>query len=151
MTTSVDPRTGEAFGPDHPDTADLEPVLAAAAAAADRWAGTPAAAREAALVAVADAVDVAADELVALTGRETGLDRARLIGELARTTYQIRSLSRAATTRLGRRTEDGPVPGAPPQGRPRLVRVEFPLGPVAVFGAVNFPYAYGVLGGDTAS
>jgi NADP-dependent aldehyde dehydrogenase len=151
MTTSVDPRTGEAFGPDRPDTADLEPLLAAAAAAAGPWARTPAADREAALVAVADALDAAAGDLVALTEREAGLDRPRLTGELARATYQIRSLARAATARLGRRTEDGPVPGPPPQGRPRLVRAEFPLGPVAVFGAVNFPYAYGVLGGDTAS
>ena len=46
---------------------------------------------------------------------------------------------------------DAAIDGPPPQGRPELVRTYQPLGPVAVFGASNFPFAFSVLGGDTAS
>ena len=68
---SVDPRTGEAFGPVFRDTsvAQLDRVLTDAAASADDWGDLPAAGRALALFAVADALDASATELVGLSDR----------------------------------------------------------------------------------
>jgi NADP-dependent aldehyde dehydrogenase len=76
----------------------------------------------------------------------------RLVGEVARTTFQLRSFATEIRekTLLGDIVSDA-VDGAPPAGRPSLRRSLVPLGPVAVFGAGNFPFAFADLGGDTAS
>ncbi|WP_144395805.1 aldehyde dehydrogenase family protein, partial [Pseudomonas sp. Kh7] len=50
-----------------------------------------------------------------------------------------------------RQVDDQAITGAPPAGRPRLTRIQRSLGPVAMFSASNFPFAFSVLGGDTAS
>lgn len=114
----------------------------------DRW--TPS--RRASLTrAVADALDGAADELIALADAETSLGRPRLTGEVARTTGQLRMLAAAAEdpATLGVVVDPGDPATTPP--RPRLVRALQPIGPVAVFAAGNFPFAFSVAGGDTAS
>src|SRR5689334_20168501 len=89
---SVDPRTGEPFGPVLPDTDDAtyEAVLGAAADAELAWAATGGDGRAAGLRAAADALDEAAGSLVPLADRESGLGATRLAGELARTTFQLR-------------------------------------------------------------
>ncbi len=83
---------------------------------------------------------------------ETGLPLERLASERSRTTGQLRLL--AALLREERWRDlrvDPPLPERQPLARPELRRTLLPLGPVAVFGASNFPFAYSVAGGDTAS
>jgi NADP-dependent aldehyde dehydrogenase len=97
---------------------------------------------------IADALQARGDEVVAVAGRETGLPEARLRGELDRTTGQLRLLGDYVAEgrhRVARRS-----PGAAPGGGD-IVTTVVPVGPVAVFAASNFPLAFGVLGGDTAS
>jgi NADP-dependent aldehyde dehydrogenase len=87
-----------------------------------------------------------------LADAETALGLARLTGEVARTTFQLRMFASLLIDPNYLPTlHDEAVAGAPPRGRPSLRRVLVPLGPVAVFGASNFPFAFSVAGGDTAS
>ncbi|WP_350347538.1 aldehyde dehydrogenase (NADP(+)) [Agromyces sp. G08B096] len=107
--------------------------------------------RAAWLRAGAEALDGHLDELVPLADEETHLGTARLTGELARTSAQLRLF--AGVVLEGSYLEatiDHPDPAATPP-RPDLRRMLRPLGPVAVFGASNFPFAFSVAGGDTAS
>ncbi len=151
---SVDPRTGEAFGPVLDDTfaVELDRVVSAAVAAAVPWAEAEPGVRSAGLRAAAAGLDAAGSELVPLADRETGLGLPRLEGELARTTFQLRMFADLVDSgeHLGG-VIDPAVPGPPPAGHPELRRVLVPLGPVAVYGASNFPCAFSVPGGDTAS
>ena len=153
-TRSVDPRTGVPFGPELADTdmAALDAVLEAATFAGPQWAATSRVVRADALSAIADRLSAASESLTALADSETALGLPRLKGEVARTTFQLRMFASLLTdpSYLPTRTDD-PVAGPPPHGRPSLRRVLVPLGPVAVFGASNFPFAFSVAGGDTAS
>ncbi|TWE14203.1 aldehyde dehydrogenase (NADP(+)) [Prauserella muralis] len=125
-------------------------VLAAAETAARPWAKLPLERRAAALDAVADALDGAAGELVPLAQQESHLPEARLRGELGRTTFQLRLFARQV--REGFEViADEADPDWPVGPRPALRRVLVPLGPVVVFAASNFPFAFSVAGGDTAS
>jgi NADP-dependent aldehyde dehydrogenase len=99
------------------------------------------------LEAIADALDAATAELVRTAMEETHLPEQRLVGEVARTTSQLRLF--AAVVREGSYLEATIDHAAPPQ--PDLRRMLRPIGPVAVFSASNFPFAFSVAGGDTAS
>ncbi|BCT77419.1 aldehyde dehydrogenase [Sinomonas cyclohexanicum] len=129
----------------------LDAVVRAAVRAAAPAAAASDGERAAWLEAVAEALDAARDELVAIAERESHLPAARLTGEVARTTGQLRLF--ASVVRDGAYLEaiiDRARPDAmPPQ--PDLRRILRPLGPVAVFSASNFPFAFSVAGGDTAS
>lgn len=101
--------------------------------------------------AIADGLEAQSEEIVAVADGETALGPARLAGELTRTCFQLRmfadvvqegSLLEAIIDHAGE-TAMGP--------RPDLRRMLMPIGPVAVFGASNFPLAFSVPGGDTAS
>lgn len=133
--------------------AELEQLLAAAQRAAAPLAALHPAERAELLDAVADALDAAADQLVPVAERETRLPGARLRGELKRTTFQLRLFGEVLRdggyldARIDHADADWPM-GAP---RPDLRRVLAPLGPVVVFAASNFPFAFSVAGGDTAS
>ena len=131
---------------------ELESILAAAAAAAPDWAQAPAAQRAAALVSVADALDAAAPQLIPVAQEETFLPEGRLSGELKRTTFQLRLFAELLTDGgyLDARI-DHADPAWPMGARPDIRRVLEPLGPVVVFAASNFPFAFSVLGGDTCS
>jgi acyl-CoA reductase-like NAD-dependent aldehyde dehydrogenase len=116
------------------------------------WADSCASQRAGLLRALATALEDNAEELVALANEESGLEAGRLNGELARTAYQLRGFAQEVDLGVPyRQTDDRAVEGAPPAGRPRLTRVLVPLGPIAMFSASNFPFAFSVLGGDTAS
>jgi len=132
-----------------------EQIRAACAAAADAgpvWAAAPITRRVALLHALTDALQAARESLVALADEETHLGPARLNGELDRTCFQLRGFADRLEAGAAQPVQDDPaVPGAPPVGRPRLTRVAVPIGPVAMFAASNFPFAFSVLGGDTAS
>lgn len=137
-----------------PDTtaAELDVVLQRAADAAEAFGAAPPTERARQLRAVADALDAARDEVVPLAMAETHLSRARLDGELARTTFQLRLFSHVvAEGEYLRATVDGADTGFALGPKPDLRCVRWPLGPVLVFAASNFPLAFSVPGGDTAS
>jgi NADP-dependent aldehyde dehydrogenase len=103
------------------------------------------------LNAAADALDDNADELVAIAEAETSLGEMRLRGEVARASGQLRLFTEVVAE--GSYLEaviDHAVPSASPP-RPDLRRMLRPIGPVAVFAASNFPFAFSIAGGDTAS
>lgn len=92
------------------------------------------------------------DELLQRAHLETGLPLERLTGERARTVGQLNMF--AALVREGSWIDariDTPLPERKPVPRPDLRRMLIPLGPVIVFGSSNFPLAFSVAGGDTAS
>ncbi|MGO3886380.1 MAG: aldehyde dehydrogenase family protein, partial [Mycetocola sp.] len=131
--------------------AQCDAVLAAATVAATRLAVTTDAERAGWLRRVADDLDAAADELIGAADEETALGRPRLTGELARTTAQLRLFADVIVEgSYLEATIDHPNPSATPP-IPDLRRVLRPLGPVVVFAASNFPFAFSVAGGDTAS
>lgn len=131
--------------------ASLDEVAAAARRAFATTVASTAAERASWLTAVADALDAAAAELVPLADEESHLGTVRLTGELARTTAQLRLFATAILEgSYLEATIDHPDPTTTPP-RPDLRRILRPLGPVAVFSASNFPFAFSVAGGDTAS
>jgi NADP-dependent aldehyde dehydrogenase len=131
---------------------ELERVLAAAAQAAGPLAALRPAERARLLRAAADALDAAAGELVPIGIEESALPEGRLTGEVARSSGQLRLFADALEE--GSYLEvilDSADPDAKPVPRPDLRRMLVPLGPVLVFAASNFPFAFSVPGGDTAS
>jgi len=145
---SRDPRTGQVNGevPDSPPEA-VDAAVSAAAAAAPRLAAVAPGVRAGWLRALADALEENRQRLATLADRETALGEERLVGEVTRTANQLRHYAAAAEE--GSYLEATIDHGG--EGSPDLRRVNVPLGPVAVFGASNFPFAFGVLGNDTAS
>ena len=142
-----------------PDTAagdmsaeQVEKVLAASQAAAAPLAATSHDERARWLRGMADALDAAADDLVPVAMEESGLPEPRLRGEVARSSGQMRMFADAlADGALLDVIIDTADPDATPVPRPDLRRMLVPLGPVLVFAASNFPFAFSVCGGDTAS
>lgn len=108
--------------------------------------------RAAFLNAIADEIDVRGDAITQIGTEETGLPEARLVGERGRTTGQLRLFAThiLAGDYLDRR-HDAALPDRQPLPRPELHMMQRPIGPVAVFGASNFPLAFSTAGGDTAA
>lgn len=131
---------------------ELEAIVAAAAAAAPAYAATSPTQRAHALVALADALEAAKPSLVKIALRETGLTEARLNGEVARTAVQLRLF---AETVVDGSYLDARIDYADPAfvlgPRPDIRRTHIPIGPVINFSASNFPFAFSVLGGDSAA
>lgn len=102
------------------------------------------------LYAIAANLDADRADIVHTASGETNLDEARLNGELNRTIFQLKSYGDACAegTWLDIRIDTPDVKRQPP--KPDLRKMLVPLGPVAVFGASNFPFAYSTAGGDTA-
>jgi NADP-dependent aldehyde dehydrogenase len=131
---------------------ELERILAAADEARPELRRGDPADRAGWLEAVAAALDAASAELVKLAGAETHLPDARLTGELRRTTFQARLFAqglRSGELLPVRLDAADPEWGMGP--RPDLRRTVVPIGPVLVFAASNFPFAFSVFGGDTVS
>lgn len=151
MLHSVDPRTGVAFGPSIAETTpeELDMIVRRAQQISDEWAQTPATARAASLDAVADALEEARGQLVEIADRETALGEARLGGEVSRTAAQLRLFG--SVLRGGQHTGVVISTGDNSAGTPDVRRMLWPLGPIAAFCASNFPFAFSVVGGDTAS
>jgi NADP-dependent aldehyde dehydrogenase len=150
---SVDPRTGEpgaSYTEATPD--DVRAAVAAAAAVHRSGALRDRAKRAALLRGAAARLRATGDEIVAVCEAESGLPEARLRSELERTCGQLEAF--AAIVDTGDDAEaiiDHPDPDAIPIPKPDVRRMQVPLGPVAVFGASNFPLAFSTAGGDTAS
>jgi NADP-dependent aldehyde dehydrogenase len=150
----VDPSRGAPLEPEFV-SADPEQVSQAAelaAAAAPAFAAISPPDRAAFLRAIADELTADGAAIVERAQLETGLTRPRLEGELARTTGQLRLF--ADVVEEGSWVDariDEALPGRKPLPRADIRSMLRPIGPVAVFGASNFPLAFSVAGGDTAS
>jgi alpha-ketoglutaric semialdehyde dehydrogenase len=133
--------------PAHVDTA-----VRAAEAAFPSFAALTRDQRAAFLDRIADEIEARGAEITAIGSAETGLPTARLEGERGRTTGQLRLFAShiRAGSHLDRR-HDAALPDRKPAPRPDIKMVQRPIGPVAVFGASNFPLAFSTAGGDTAS
>lgn len=132
-------------------TAELDRLADAAIAAAPLWRTSDAATRAGWLRGLADALDAHTEELVEIADRETRLGTGRLTGEVGRTTGQLRLFATVVEegSYLELTVDDADPAATPP--RPELRRLLVGVGPVAVFSASNFPFAFSVCGGDTAS
>ncbi|WP_126947521.1 aldehyde dehydrogenase (NADP(+)) [Xanthomonas sp. BRIP62409] len=131
---------------------DLEQACALAHAAFDIYRDTPLEARAGFLETIAEQILALGDTLIERAMRESGLPRARLEGERGRTVGQLRLF--ANVVREGSWLQariDPAMPQRTPLPRADLRQRHIALGPVAVFGASNFPLAFSVAGGDTAS
>lgn len=149
-----DPATGEDLEPAyrHGDASHVDAACAAAAEAFGAYRSTTAEQRAQFLETIAANIEAAKDAIVARASAETGLPQARITGEVGRTTGQLRLF--AANLREGSfhgARIDPAIPDRTPLPRPDLRQRSIPLGPVAVFAASNFPLAFSVAGGDTAS
>ncbi|MGP3950535.1 aldehyde dehydrogenase (NADP(+)) [Streptomyces sp. 7N604] len=164
---SVDPRTGKQREQVAVEATAEEVDRVVRAAHAARGALADRAVRAAFLRSAADLLDEAGDHVIEAADAETALGPGRLTGELARTTYQLRAFADVVdegafldividhshpspattppTSASRAPLSAGPVP------RPDLRRYKVPLGVVAVYSASNFPLAFSVPGGDTAS
>ncbi|QCI95950.1 aldehyde dehydrogenase (NADP(+)) [Novosphingobium sp. EMRT-2] len=151
---SVAAATGEPTGPAFPidGPGEVDAACAAAAAAFDSYRATGREERAAFLEAIAAEILAIGDELIEAAMVESGLPRARLEGERGRTVGQLRLF--ADVVRKGAWQQlriDPALPDRQPLPRPDLRLRMIPVGPVAVFGASNFPLAFSTAGGDTAS
>ncbi|PIB26462.1 2,5-dioxovalerate dehydrogenase [Amylibacter kogurei] len=108
--------------------------------------------RAAFLNAIADEIEKRANEITEIGTRETGLPEGRLQGERGRTTGQLRMFAEHILKGdyLDQR-HDVALPDRQPMPRPDMKMIQRPIGPVAVFGASNFPLAFSTAGGDTAA
>lgn len=151
---ALNPSTGETLEPQFHDASieDLNQAAGLAAEAVVSYHQTAGRERAEFLRQISAGIEAISSELVARAHAETALTEARLNGELARTTAQLRLFARMV--------EDGSwvdaridlaEPERKPLPRPDLRSMLRPIGTVAVFGASNFPLAFSVAGGDTAS
>lgn len=151
---AINPATNETLEPAyHGGTkADVDQAVSAAWQAFDAYRAISTEKRAAFLECIADEILALGDVLVERAMAESGLPKARIEGERGRTMGQLRLF--AGVVRLGKATDariDPAMPDRAPLPRSDLRFQKIALGPVAVFGASNFPLAFSVAGGDTAS
>jgi 2,5-dioxopentanoate dehydrogenase len=149
-----DPASNAALEPGyrHGDAGHVDSACAAAAEAFPGFRATTSEQRALFLEAIAVNLEAIKAPLVARAVLESGLPEGRIAGEVGRTTGQLRLF--AEVLREGSWTGariDPAQPDRTPLPRPDVRQRAVPLGPVAVFGASNFPLAFSVAGGDTAS
>lgn len=152
--TSVDPRTGERGDILYPEATrhEIDRAVGAAAEAFESTRDEPSSRLADVLDAIGDEIEAVGDLLLETADAESGLGLPRLRGERDRTTGQLRKFG--GLLREGSYVEaiiDIGNPDASPVPKPDVRRMLVPLGPVAVFSASNFPLAFSVAGGDTAS
>lgn len=149
-------RSAPATGPAHDFSTGTPELVEKACAAAEEafwsYGYSTREERAAFLDAIADEIEARGAAITEIGTQETGLPAARLEGERGRTTGQLRLF--ASHIRDGAyldRRHDKAMPDRQPLPRPDLRLIERPIGPVAVFGASNFPLAFSTAGGDTAA
>ncbi len=152
--TATDPSSGDALpGTFHDATEDeIDGALQEADAAFAADEGRRPEDRADLLDGMADRIETLGEPLVERVAAETALGAGRIRGERGRTTAQLRMFARLV--REGSWVDarlDPAKPDREPSPKPDVRRMLIPIGPVAVFGASNFPLAFSVAGGDTAS
>ena len=151
---AVNPMTGERLEPEFRSAMaeEIDASVRAAQRAVPVFAATDGHARGVLLRAIADELAANGQAIVGRAHLETGLPLPRLQGELARTTGQLRLFAEVAEegSWVDARIDEA-LPERKPLPRPDVRSMLRPIGPVAVFGASNFPLAFSVAGGDTAS
>src|SRR3954451_738611 len=148
------PSTGQELEPAYPygDQSHVDAACSAAAEAFAVYRSTTSDQRAQFLEAIAANIEAIGEDVIARAVAESGLPEARITGEVGRTTGQLRLF--AGVLREGSWTGariDPALPDRKPLPRPDIRQRSIALGPVAVFGASNFPLAFSVAGGDTAS
>ncbi|MEO7413870.1 MAG: aldehyde dehydrogenase (NADP(+)) [Opitutaceae bacterium] len=132
--------------------ADVEAAMKAADAAFESFRETTGEQRASFLEKIADEIVALGDALITRANQETGLTVARLVSERGRTVGQLKFFAQVARENSWVDARiDTAMPERQPQPRSDLRRLLIPVGPVVVFGASNFPLAFSVGGGDTAS
>ncbi len=151
-TFSSAPASGPAHAFSVGTVADVEAACSAAEDAFWSYGYSSRQDRAAFLDRIADEIEARAAQITEIGSQETGLPEARLEGERGRTTGQLRLFARHIEKGdyLDRRHDEA-LPDRKPLPRPDLKLVQRPIGPVAVFGASNFPLAFSTAGGDTAA
>lgn len=151
---AVNPATNENLSPAYPFSsrgAMNDSVALAVALTRSDWVANDTL-RAAAIRAIIAEMQAAREAIVEMAGLETALPAARLNGELDRTCMQLGLFADLISQPGWRGPVDVPAdPARTPLPRPRLQKSVLAIGPVAVFGASNFPLAYSVMGGDSAS
>ncbi len=151
---AINPTTGVRLEPVYASvsSAEANQAVELAARAFPVYAATSGKAKGAFLRRIADGLDAIQQQLAERANLETALPMPRLLGEVSRTSGQLRVF--ASVVEDGSWVEarlDSPLPERKPLPRPTLRSMLRPLGPVVVFGASNFPLAFSAAGGDTAS
>ncbi|MEV7610919.1 aldehyde dehydrogenase (NADP(+)) [Microbacterium sp. NPDC089320] len=151
---AIAPDTDEQLDPPYSqiDVDQLREATAAAAEAFVTFSRLEPETHAAFLETIADEIEAIGDALIERAMQETGLPQARLAGERARTTGQLRLFAEVVRAGEHRGARIDPArPDRTPVPRVDIRQRKIPLGPVAVFGASNFPLAFSTAGGDTAS
>ncbi|HYQ52870.1 MAG TPA: aldehyde dehydrogenase (NADP(+)) [Pseudomonas sp.] len=154
LLTSLDATTGEPLPGvfSQATEAEVHAACVAAASAFRPYRNLPAEQRAAFLEAIADELDALGDDFITTVCRETALPGGRIQGERSRTSGQMRLFAKVLRRGdfYGARI-DRALPERQPMPRPDLRQYRIGVGPVAVFGASNFPLAFSTAGGDTAA
>ena len=151
---ALNPMTGKRIEPSFPSATEADVQLACqlAETAFDAYRKIPLQQRAIFLETIAEEILALGDRLIERAVAESGLPQARIEGERGRTMNQLQLF--AGVVRSGNWLDvriDPALPDRSPLPRPDLRQRHIPLGPVAIFGASNFPLAFSVAGGDTAS
>ncbi len=152
--TAFNPKVGQTIQPPFYEAteAQVNQALELAATAAEQFRGLSSDKVASFLLAINTEIEALGDTLIERASEETGLDLERLRGERARTLNQIKLF--ASLVEEGSWVDariDPAMPDRKPLPRVDIRRMLQPIGPVAVFGASNFPLAFSVAGGDTIS
>lgn len=150
----IDPSTEKALDPAYSliDADQLEQAIAAAQQAFSAYRDTDPETRAAFLDRIAEGIEQRREAIIERASQETDLPTARLQGEVSRTSNQLRLFAEVVRSGSSERVRIDPAqPEREPAPRVDIRQRMVPLGPVAVFGASNFPLAFSTAGGDTAA
>jgi 2,5-dioxopentanoate dehydrogenase len=151
---AFNPATGSSLPPEFREatTEQINEAVTLADQAFPAYRKTNASQRSLFLEAIASNIEALGDELLQTTHSETGLPLARLTGERSRTTAQLRLFAQLLRDgKWNRIIVDEALPDRKPAPRPEMIQIQVPMGVVVIFGASNFPLAFSIAGGDTAS
>src|ERR1041385_1571856 len=151
---AIAPSSRELLAPQYPEATaeEIHRAVTLAESSFEAYSSLPVARIAGLLDRIAEEIEAVGDELIERAIQETALPDARLKGERARTTGQLRLFASIARDGSWKQpVRDAALPDRQPARRPDLRRTMIPIGPVAVWAASNFPFAFSVAGGDTAS
>ena len=130
---------------------NISEMMQQSQAAFEHYKQLPLSARASFMRTIAKEIDALGDELITTAMQETNLPQARLNGEKGRTIFQLNSYADACESGAWLNAGIDTADAARAIPKPDLRKTLVPLGPVVVFGASNFPFAYSTAGGDTAT